>query len=146
MLLIVAYPTLASTRAAAAAGNELAAEELRLAERREQRLARAERSKLREPDQLPDLAGSALVIDWDFEERDGETWTILRHEGRELWGELAFWEGYERFAEVFEILRRRYGGRLAELRPTPASEMYLYGDRPSTPALVKRLNASLDAG
>jgi hypothetical protein len=56
---------------------------------------------------------------------------------------LAYYEGYRRFAAVFEILRERYGSRLAEVRPTPASELYLYGDKLSAPDTIDALNASL---
>ena len=37
----------------------------------------------------------------------------------------------------------RYGSRLAEVRPTPASEVYLYGDKLSAPQTVDALNAGL---
>ena len=80
MLLIVAYPTLAETRDAAAAGDER---------------ARADLSKMQE---------------------------------HEAWHE-----------------RQRYGSRLAGVRPTPVSEMWLYGDRLSAPDVIDRLNASLRA-
>ena len=83
------------------------------------------------------------MIDWDLEGQDDEDWTVLRHDGQEIWRELAYYEGYQRFAAVFEILRERYGSRLAEVRPTPASEVYLYGDKLSAPETVERLNASL---
>jgi hypothetical protein len=46
---------------------------------------------------------------------------VLRHGDREIWREPAYYESYQRFAEVYEILRERYGPRLAEVRPTPAS-------------------------
>jgi hypothetical protein len=46
------------------------------------------------------------------------------------------WEGYERFIEVAEILRKRYGTALRDLIPTPASELYLYGDELSSPRLI----------
>ena len=36
--------------------------------------------------------------------------------------------GHERFHEVKELLRQRYGTRFASLTPTQASELYLYGD------------------
>jgi hypothetical protein len=45
--------------------------------------------------------------------------------------------------EVFAILRKRYGDRLAEVQPTRASETYLYGDRLGAPRRVERLNAKL---
>jgi hypothetical protein len=61
-------------------------------------------------------------------------------------GELAYYEGYRRFAEVFGILRERYGPRLAEVRPTPASGIYLYGDEFSARATIDALNASLTGG
>ena len=48
-----------------------------------------------------------------------------------------------RFAEVFEIRRERYGPRLGEVRPTPASGTYLYGDKLSAPDTIDALNASL---
>lgn len=143
MLLIVPWPTGDETREAAAAGNPRAVAELPKVEAREARLERADRLELKEPGQLPELAGPSLRIAWDFIERDGETWTVLRHEGDELWVELAFYEGYERFAEVLEILRERYGERLVALEPTRDSWLYLYGDRLWTVDAVTRLNASL---
>ncbi len=143
MLLIVPFPTLAETRAAAEAGNPRARSCLPGFEAAEARARQARSMELREPDQLPDLVGEQLVIDWDFEDRDAEKWTVLRHGNREIWRELAYWEGYPRFAEVFEILRTRYGDRLAEVRPTQASKLYLYGDAWSAPSRITELNTSL---
>lgn len=145
MLLIVLFPTDAETRAAAADGNAAATAELPALDARNKRRARSEQLQLDRPDQLPDLPGSTWRIDWDFEKSEGESWTVLRHQGTEIWRELAFWEGYARFATVFEILRKRYGSGLIEVKPTPNSELYLYGDRLSAPESVRRLNASLRA-
>jgi hypothetical protein len=72
-----------------------------------------------------------------------ETSAPRRSCDQEIWRELAYYEGYRRFAAVFEILRERYGSRLAEVRPTPASELYLYGDKLSAPDTIDALNASL---
>jgi hypothetical protein len=138
ILLIVPFPTGAETRVAAAAGNQLARAELPHLDAIESRMRRAHRLELRATTQLPDLDGDRLVIDWDFEERDNEKWTLLRHGDREIWRELAYYEGYRRFAEVFGILRERYGPRLAEVRPTPASGIYLYGDEFSARAPAAR--------
>lgn len=143
MLLIVPFPTVDETRAAAAAGNPLAQDEISRLEAVEARARHARSLELREPAELPDLAGERLVIDWDFENRDEEDWTILRHGDREIWRELAYWEGYTRFAEVFEILRARYGTRLAEVRPTKASGLYLWGDAWSVDRKIAEPNASL---
>ena len=143
MLLIVPFPTVDETRAAAAAGNPRALAELSNLEAAEARAMHAHSLELREPAQLPELIGEQLVIDWDFDDRDNEKWTILRHGEREIWCELAYWEGYTRFAEVFEILHTRYGTQLTDVRPTRASELYLYGDRLTAPEKIIELNASL---
>jgi len=148
MLIVVAYPTHEETRAAAAAGNEQAIKGLAQVESRERFLAAAEASELKEPGQLPDLDGKDLVIDWDFVEvdaTDGEVdrWTVLRHGGKEIFREVAYWEGIYRFEEVLGILRNKYGERLAELRPTESSWLYLLGDYLWAESRVKALNAEL---
>lgn len=143
MLLIVSFPTLEETRQAAAAGNVLAQAELPNAESADARWRRAVELQLEEPEQLPELPGAALQIDWDFETHDDEIWTVLRHDGTEIWRELAFYDGYERFETVFRLLRKRYGGRLAEVRPTPESKFYLFGDSLGAPRMIDDLNASL---
>lgn len=143
MLLIVPFPTDEETRAAAAAGNPAAQRELTTVEERQAFLRRAADAELRDGAQLPDLDGDEVIIDWDFEEVGDEEWTVLRHNGSEIWWEIAYYEGYRRFAKVVEILRDRYGSRLVEVRPTPASELFLYGDKLSAPQFVDDLNASL---
>jgi hypothetical protein len=146
MILIVSYPTMKETRAAAKAGNQRAIEELPRAMKVEARARRAKNRELKEATQLPDLPGDSLVIDWDFEAADDDSWTVLRHEGAEIWRELAYYEGYKRFERVVEILRERYGSKLKEVRPTPASEGYLYGDRLGSVDVVAKVIASLKEG
>jgi hypothetical protein len=148
MILIVPFPTVAETQAAAAAGNERAAASLPDMEAqqkaRTQWWRRASETMLRDAAELPDLDGDRLVITWDFEWVDEEHWTmILRRGDREIWRETAFWEGIGRFAEVVEILRVRYGSRLVEVRPTPASEPALWGDKYGVGKMIEDINASL---
>jgi len=148
MLLIVPYPTHEETRAAAAAGNPSAERELARVESREAFFARAESHKLTEHSELPDLDGEEIVIEWDFEgpaEDDGhrDSWTVLRHGDRVIWREIAFYEGYERFGEVLGILRKRYGPRLIDLRPTDESLYYLLGDALRAAGTVHSLRESL---
>lgn len=143
MLLIVAFPTGDETRAAAAAGNIEAKAALPSLDAREARLARAARLELEAAADLPDLEGSDIEIEWDFGEIDDEVWTILRHRGEEIWRELAYWEGYRRFAAVFAILQERYGSRLSAVQPTQASELYLYGDKLYAHDTIDQLNAGL---
>ena len=145
IILLVPYPTATETRAAAAAGNPGATEELAIVEAREAFQARAQDTELKEPSQLPDLSGEQLLIEWDQEAQDGQQWTVLRCDGTEIWRELAYFEGYKRFASVFEILLKRYGTRLAEVRPTRASWTYLYGDALSAPNTIDTLNKTLQS-
>lgn len=89
--------------------------------------------ELKLPEQLPDIDAPAFTIHWDKEDR----MTVLRHGDTVIFTEMALWEGYERYQEVGLILRQRYGDALLDLVPTPESENYLYGDRLSSPGLVR---------
>lgn len=152
MLLIVEYPTHAQTRAAAAEGHRQAIKDLESVNEREAFFARAAEHARTDPDQLPDLEGDDLVIEWDFEDGErkdhgpsaGDSWTILRHGDRVIWREVAFYEGLYRFEEVMWILREKYGTRLAELRPTADSDLYLCGDDIRADSKIKSLNADLE--
>ncbi|OBJ70988.1 hypothetical protein [Mycobacterium sp. 1274756.6] len=146
MILIVLFPTIDQTREAAAAGNSRAIENLARAEEQVADQQRRYASLLRDGNQLPDLDGDQLVLDWDQVKVDGEYWTVVRHADRELFRERTFWEGIGRFEELVEILRARYGGRLVELRPTAASWTWLRGDRYRVDERVAEINAALREG
>lgn len=146
MILIILFPTIAETREAAAAGNPRAIKELPRAEEQIAYRRKMYASLLRDEEQLPDLDGDQLVLDWDQVSVDGEHWTVLRHGDRELVRELTYWEGIGRFEEVVAILRARYGSRLVELRPTAASWTYLRGDKYGVDERVAEINAALREG
>lgn len=146
MLLIVSYPTIEETRAAAAQGDTRAVEQLSAADQREAFLEEARRSELKSPSQLPDLDDASIVIDWDFEEQNGKEWTVLRRNATVIWRERAYYEGYRRFEEVVQILQDKYGARLKEVRPTTASHLYLYGDNHFASKFVDKVNAWLAGG
>ena len=137
MLLVVSYPTIEETRRAAAAGNDAAKRELPNIERMEARWARAAELALTPRSELPELDGGELEFVWDFEEADGEDWTVIRCGERLVWRELAYWEGWERFNEVKNILKGHYGVRFASIEPSSASTMYLYGDDLSAPSRLE---------
>lgn len=143
VLVVAALPTLEETRAAAAAGNPRATAGLADIEDQARARDRARASLLTDPSELPELEGDVLVIDWDVEGAEPDLEQVLRHDGVVLWREVAFYESYRRFEEVFVILQTRYGSRFAGLRPTKDSELYLYGDRLSSPAIVESLNRSV---
>jgi hypothetical protein len=129
MIAIVPHPTVEETKRAAAAGNPKAIAELDHALRVEARRKRVEELKLKPTDALPELDGGELAFAWDFEEGDDEKWTVIRCGSTVVHRELAVYEGQDRFDEVKQILKEAYGERFAELRPTQASLLYLYGDR-----------------
>jgi hypothetical protein len=146
ILAIVSNPTAAETRAAAAAGNPEAIRELARIDTAESRSARFEKEKLTGPEQLPDLEGDKLEFVLDTEEHSGsenETYNLLRCGERTVWRELAFWEGYERFAEWEAILKQKYGDRFAELKATWGGYMWLFGDVGIAPFNVEIVGRSL---
>jgi hypothetical protein len=141
MLAIVSYPTIAESEANL---DKLSDEEKASLAERKQVLAEVDKTSLKSPDELPDLTGSGIVLTWDFrEDRDGQSWTDIRHGERILWSERAVYEGAERFVEVVDILKRRYGDRVVDLVPSDASGIYLYGDHISSIGMVDGARASL---
>lgn len=83
---------------------------------------------LKSPDQLPDIEGNDLILTWDLEDYQRGGDTVIKYGGEIIWREPARYECYKRFAEVANILRRKYGDRLHDLAPTDRSLLYLYGD------------------
>lgn len=150
-LLIVSYPTLAECRAN---WPKLSEGERARIEETERFIQRFEASCLKAASQLPELKGDELVLDWDFAGTGPENLgsgqtsheTVIRHGQFVVWREPALWEGYERFIEVLAILQERYGTRLKDLAPTTTSDLYLYGDRLSSPALVQEARDALRRG
>jgi hypothetical protein len=98
--------------------------------------AEFKRRKLREPSQLPDILEPSFTLSWDFADEGSHRETLIKHGEKIIFAEPALWEAYERFIKVAEILRSRYGAALRDLIPTPASELYLYGDESASPAIV----------
>lgn len=123
-LLVVVFPTLDETRAAASEGNERAIAYLPEFEARREWHDRARATLHTDENQLPELSGDRLDIKWDLVGGDtAESWQVLRHLGVEIWRERAFYESYERFEAVSALLRARYGDRLRSLSPTKVSEV-----------------------
>jgi hypothetical protein len=136
MLLIVGYPTIEETKAAAEVGNPAALADMDQALMVEGFRERWHASKLKEVSDLPDIEGDGRFdLAWDMRADDdgGDHLTVIRQGERVIWTEVAAYEGIDRFFEVLRLLRERYGNRLRFLLPTPSSEVYLYGDKLSAP-------------
>ncbi len=128
MLAIRSHATFDEIRRAAAAGDPEAIKELPSVDEMERRQDRARTLELTATSELPPLTGARLRFSWDFEEANGENWTVIRCEGVDVWRELAFFGGRERFAEVESLLQGRFGERFEVMLPTEASKLYLFGD------------------
>jgi len=115
-------------------------------EAQKERAARRHSTLLRSADQLPDVDDEEVTVVWDFEEADGDSWTILRTGELQIWREAAFWEGIGRLQQVAAILAEKYGSRLVEIRPTERSKLYLRGDRWDADELLETINESLRTG
>jgi hypothetical protein len=129
----VLHPTIKESRANWDKISEWNRRNIEAAEARQADFARR---KLREPSQLPDIAESSFILHWDFADDGSRKETLIKHGDKVIFSEPAFYEGYERFIEVAQILRSRYGAALRDLIPTRASELYLYGDRSAAPRIV----------
>lgn len=143
LLVVAVLPTLEETRRAAADGNARAIVGLADIEAQAAAGDAARATLLRDPSQLPEIEGDSVVIEWDIEGADPNLVQVLRHRGVVVWRETAFYESYRRFEEVFAVLRDRCAGRFAGLVPSKRSELWLYGDRLSSPAVVRSLNESV---
>lgn len=136
MLAVVAHATLAECEIEANL-QKLPPEEREEVEAWVDRQHRWEATRLKSPTQLPELVGEELTFTWDFEDSGPEPHTVIRWGEVELWRELAVYGGGERFKEIAEIVVARYGDRVVDLVPSPASEMYLYDDSWRAPDLVE---------
>jgi len=100
---------------------------------------------LKSSEQLPNIEGDDLVFTWDIEDYQRGGDTLIKHGHTIIWREPAYYEGYERFAEVANILKQKYGDRLQDLVPTRKSYIYLYGDRLSASDQVDKVRKALSS-
>lgn len=134
-VLLISYPTIEESRANWEKLSDAERQHVEAAERFHDKF---EREKLKEPSDLPEIPGDEFVLTWDFVEREpGDSRTIIKVGDEEIFSEPAVYEGYERFNEVAEILKSKYGPRVRDLIPSEASLLYLYGDRLSAQESVE---------
>jgi hypothetical protein len=131
LLVLIMYPTVEDSRAN---WDKLSESERSNIEQVEAFRADFQSRKLREPSPLPDICESSFVLYWDFDDSSREM--LIKHQEQIIHREPAIFEGYERFIEVAQILRNRYGEALRDLIPTESSEVYLYGDHLAAPQKV----------
>ena len=141
MLAVVPYPTIAESEQN---WDRLTDQEKQEVSARKKWLAEWDAASLKSVNQLPELEGNELSLEWDMiETKSGRKFTIIRYRDREVWRELASWEGYNRFRKVAAILKEKYGQCLVDVVPTAASALYLYGDKLSSIQTVEEIRQSL---
>jgi hypothetical protein len=125
-------PTFADVRAAAADGNARAQADLQAADAQEREQAAMHATELRTVDELPDLGLiRPTIFVWDQErESDRNEWTVIRtaENGRLVWRERAYWEGYGRFSAIRLLLEERYESTFADLVSSDRAYLWLGGD------------------
>lgn len=112
----------------------------KLVRERQKRIEVFEQQKLKHPDQLPEIEtpeNFTLVI---TASKDAEQIEILCCE-RIIWQESRWYEYYERYIEIGEILKQKYGNRLIDFVPEK-DDAYLYGDRLAAFDIVKQFRES----
>ena len=146
ILLVVPFPTFDETRAAAAAGNPRALENMAAMEVQEaEHKRRLAVPRLTSPAQLPELPNEPIHVVWDIIDADGDAWHVLIVGEAEVWRELAHYEFHERYREVFAIVHERYGDRFASMHPTKGANWWLVGDSMGASGIPAALNATLGA-
>ncbi len=130
MLAIINFPTPDEVREHA---DEISPEDQVFYDKQLAHAADFEEHHLESPDQLPAIEGDPLILVWDMDfdsrgEFAGPSYTVIKHEGKVIWRERAYFECVSRFNEVVAVLREKYGDRLKALIPAGASTTYLYGD------------------
>ncbi len=85
-------------------------------------------NRLSEESQLPDIDALSFVLHWNFLYAEPYNEALIKHGDTIIFREPAFYEGYERFIQVAEILRARYGAALRDLIPMNDDLTYLCGD------------------
>lgn len=104
---------------------------------------RFESMKLKEANELPDIQDATIVLVWDHVETDRGDLVEIRHGPKVIWSEPPLYEGFERFKEVVEILREKYGARLYDVVPTKRSYVYLLGDSGSADISIEHCRKRL---
>ncbi len=139
MLAIVSYPTLEEARANAdKPGIREWVQQI------DAGLDKFAREKLQGPEQLPEIGEDSFTLEWDNDHSNtDDRRTLIKHGETVIFSEPARYEEYERFEEVAEILKAKYGGRLKDLVPTLESEYWLYGDKHSAPDYVDSVRDKL---
>ncbi|HBR14947.1 MAG TPA: hypothetical protein DD723_05310 [Candidatus Omnitrophica bacterium] len=83
---------------------------------------------LYDPEQLPNIFEEFIVLTWDCDGQQPKANIFIKHGSRIIWREPCSDKGWERFKEIGEILKEKYGSRLKDLIPTTKAEIDFFGN------------------
>jgi hypothetical protein len=127
---LVVFPSLEET---AVLGNEMEQKEAQelLAQRE-----RFEAARLKNPEQLPHLDGDELIFHMSEVKEGGDGFMVFKYDEKEVWRELCYYEYYDRYIAIGEIMIEKYGERLKDIIPK-VNGIYFYGDTLKAPGIVE---------
>ncbi|MBJ7458271.1 MAG: hypothetical protein JHD02_03690 [Thermoleophilaceae bacterium] len=130
-------------------------EDVAAAKKRAERYEHVTKTRDSITDDLPELNLESFAVTWDQKPAAGEDADQGRDEGewdwvlsvddREIWREPRCFEDFERFAEVVQILKAKYGEAVTDLSPTEASLLYLLGDAVRAHKVLAQARAKLSS-
>ena len=100
-------------------------------------------SRLKNCDQLPEIASDKIIITLKEEENvNGEDgYIILYWNEKEIWREIRTFEYYDRYIELGNLLKEKYGERLVDFETDYT--VYLGGDYHRAFEKVKKFRTSI---
>jgi hypothetical protein len=121
-------------------------EEKASASERQDFLGRVKAAELKSPDQLPEIEADEIVITLCEEHKtDGKDGSIVLYwNEKEIWREILTYEYYDRYLELGEILKEKYGNRLIDFEAKITT--HLGGDYGLAFKKVEEFRKSLKAG
>lgn len=87
---------------------------------------KVKKKQMKSLNKLPDIDSSEVSIITVEKEIEDDYWLEVYANERFLWKEIIYYEYYERFIEICELLAQKYKGRIVEIKFEPS--MYLGGD------------------
>lgn len=101
-------------------------------------------SLLKSTNQLPDLHDDIIIFELKELEDDGENYIIITYNGDIVWKEIRVYEYYNRFIEIGQLFKKKYGKRMVDIAPE-VDGLYLYGDSCSSAQLIDKFREELRA-
>ena len=101
-------------------------------------------SLLMNTNQLPDLYDDLMIFELKELEDGGENYIVVTYNGEVVWKEIRVYEYYNRFIEIGQLFKKKYGKRMVDIVPE-VDGIYLYGDSCCSVQLIEEFREKLRA-